>query len=401
MPTVTVAGAHGQTVTLNFDSKANAALAGKLAAAITAGVDSGAIVPAVDTDGPPPVLPAGKIGEFVQTQSGPTILPHGYKAFLDTAANAVVIGSGDKDESVLSSTGNLRFFAGAGSGTVAAGGGNNDIFITPTDKGGWSINTGNGDDNIFALGSGNDTISAGGGRNHIVLGDGQDRVLASGDYSDLVDGNASRLVFLGNSGSATIFGGTGSDTFSGGTGPDYVQGGSAGKNFLAGGTGLATLIGGGDGDLLIAGGSVGQLLKAGQGNETLIGGSGSDTFDGGGKGSSTQIFGGMGNDTFVSAGGIATVTAGAASNLFVFVNSHSGGTEVINGFISGLDQVGLQDFHDRGVVRDVLRTQKVVDGNDTVTLPDHTKITFVGVRSLSESDFLVLGGKTDFKPPHS
>ena len=66
MATVTVSGAHGQTVTLNFDTNANAALAGQLAAAITAGVETGSIVPAVDTDGPPPPLAPGKIGEFVQ-----------------------------------------------------------------------------------------------------------------------------------------------------------------------------------------------------------------------------------------------------------------------------------------------------------------------------------------------
>ena len=40
----------------------------------------------------------------------------------------------------------------------------------------------------------------------------------------------------------------------------------------------------------------------------------------------------------------------------------------------------------------------VVDGNDTITLSDHTKITFVGVTSLSESDFTKIGGKHDFVP---
>src|SRR5689334_16449934 len=112
MPSATVTGAHGQTVTLNFDSNANAALASRLAAAITAGVQNGST--AVDTDGPPPALPPGKTGEFVQTQTGSTILPHGYKAFVDTAPNSIVFGSGGKDETVLSSTGNLDFIATGG-----------------------------------------------------------------------------------------------------------------------------------------------------------------------------------------------------------------------------------------------------------------------------------------------
>ena len=99
MPTVTVTGAHGQTVSLNFDTAANAALAQQLAAAITAGVQDGSILPAVDTDGPPPPLPPGATGLFVQDPSGLTILPPGYKAYVDTSPQAVVFGSGDGDES--------------------------------------------------------------------------------------------------------------------------------------------------------------------------------------------------------------------------------------------------------------------------------------------------------------
>ena len=407
MPSATVTGAHGQTVTLNFDSNANAALASRLAAAITAGVQNGSIIPAVDTDGPPPALPPGKTGEFVQTQTGSTILPHGYKAFVDTAPNSIVFGSGGKDETVLSSTGNLDFIATGGSGTVVAGGGNNVISIPQGDKGDWSINTGNGNDNVLASGGGDDTISAGGGHNRLELGTGKDfitslgndiivgstgqeTVAAFGDSSDYVVGNASNLFFVGNGGSATIFGGTGSDTVLGGSGPDYVVGGTAGHNLLMGGAGTATLIGGGDGDVLKAGlGSPGQALRAGLGNETLEGGHGSDTLYGGGKGSSTQIIGGKGNDTFVSAGGIATVTAAASSSLFAFVKSDPGGSSVINGFISGVDQIGLEGFKPNEA-KHALNSQNVVNGNDTITLSDHTKITFVGVTNLSESDFTTI-----------
>jgi len=415
MPTVTVAGANNQTVTLNFDSQSNAALANQLASVITAGVQNGSILPAVDTDGPPPALPPGKTGEFVQTLTGSTILPHGYKAFVNTAPNAVVFGSGDEDQAVLSSIANLDFIATGGSGTVVAGGGDNRVVIPAADDGNWSINTGNGDDNLLASGGGNDTISAGGGNNRIELGGGKDfitstgndiivgatgqeTVAAFGSASSFVVGNDSNLLFVGNGGSATIFGGTGSDTYFGGGGPDYVQGGTDGHNFLIGGSGAATLVGAGDGDILKAGiGSPGQVLRAGLGNETLEGGSGSDTFYGGGKGSSTQIIGGTGNDTFFSAGGTATVTAGAASNLFVFTKSDPGGSDVIQGFISGLDQIGLEGFKGNEVAR-ALKSQTVVDGNDTITLSDHTTITFVGVTSLSESDFTTIGGKQNFAP---
>jgi len=110
MATVTVAGAHGQTVTLSFDTNANAVLAQKLADAITSGVQAGSILPAVDTDGPPPPVPAGKTGEFVITENGAVILPQRYDAVVNTANDAIVFGSGDAGESVLSSIGNLTFF---------------------------------------------------------------------------------------------------------------------------------------------------------------------------------------------------------------------------------------------------------------------------------------------------
>lgn len=73
---------------------------------------------------------------------------------------------------------------------------------------------------------------------------------------------------------------------------------------------------------------------------------------------------------------------------------------MINGFIKGLDQVGLQDFRP-GEIDRALDSQRTSGQSTTITLSDNTKITFVGVRSLSESDFVTIGGKTDFKPPHS
>jgi Ca2+-binding RTX toxin-like protein len=403
MPTVTVAGANAQTVTLSFDTNANAVLAGKLAAAITAGVQGGTILPAVDTDGPPPPLPPGTTGEFVQTEDGLTVLPHGYKAFVNTAPDAVVFGSGDNGESVLSSVGNLTFFAAKGSGTVVAGGGNNLIAVQPSDKGPWSINTGNGDDTVVASGSGNDTINAGGGKNAISLGSGRDVVTSTGDdtvtaasghetiaaigkNSDLIFGNSSQLFFVATGGSATVFGGTGSDTFFGGKGPDLVHGGTGGDNFLFAGTNTATLFGGGSGDQLFAAGDKGQALHAGTGNETLFGGfaSGSDTFYGGAG--SDQITGGAGNDTFVAGTGSATMAGGTGADLFVFIKGQAGGKDLIQNFASGVDTVSLSGYGP-GAVANALATQKNVAGSTTITLSDSTKITFSGVPSLHPSDF--------------
>ncbi len=396
MPTVTVAGANGQTVTLSFDTDANAILASKLAAAISAGVQAGTIVPASDTEGPPPPLNPGQTGEWVQTNTGFTALSPGYKAVVDNAPNAVIFGSGDADESVLSGAGNLTFVAAAGSGTVVAGGGNNSIILLPTDKGNWSINTGNGDDNILAMGS-NDTINAGGGHNAIMLSNGSDVVTSTGDdtvlagsgletitalpgSSDVVYGDSSQLFFVGTlGGPATIYGGSGSDTFFGGTGPNLVYGGTSGNNFLFAGTGAATLFGGGNGDELFAQGSAGQALHAGAGNETLFGGfaSGADTFYG--SAGRTEMVGGSGNDTFV------------------FTNGQAGGNDLIQGFTSGPDKIDLQGYGSKEVSK-ALDSQVQHDGSVTITLSDHTRITFAGISSLSASDFITSGGGTSGKP---
>lgn len=406
MPTVTVAGANGQIVSLNFDSASNAVLAQKLAFAITTGVAAGTIIPAVDTDGTPPPVPGGKIGEWVQTQDGTTILPPGYKAIVDTAPDAVIFGPGDTGESVLASSGDLTFFASAGSGTVAAGGGDNRIVLFTSDKGAWSINTGNGNDMVLAEGSGNDTINAGRGDNSITLGNGNDLVLSTGDdtvlaggghetvsatgkHHDLIYGGSSKLFFVTTEGSATVFGGSGSDTFFGGKGKDLVYGGTGGNNFLFAGTGQATLFGGGDGDQLFGNGTKAQALHAGAGNETLFGGFGADTFYG--SAGSTQMFGGFGSDTFVAGTGAATITAGLTGNLFVFTNGQAGGTESISGFVSGRDQIDLQGYGKNEVTK-ALKSQTIGSGGDTITLSDHTTITFAGINSLSASDFVTTSG---------
>ncbi len=406
MPTVTVAGAHGQIVSLDFDTAANAVLAQKLASAITAGVDNRSIVPAVDSDGTPPPVPSGKTGEWVQTHPGTTILTPGYTAVVDTAPDATILGSGDNGESILSSIGNLTFFASSGSGTVAAGGGDNRIVLFNSDTGAWQINTGEGNDNIVAENTGNNTISAGSGKNSIMLGRGSDLVLSTGDdrivassgqetisatgmHDVLVYGNASNVFFVTDLGAATVVGGSGSDTFFGGKGTDLVYGGTGGNNFLMAGTGAATLFGGGNGDQLFGSGTITQALHAGAGNETLFGGMGGDTFYG--SSGSTQIFGGFGADTFVAGTGAETITSGFTSNLFEFTNGQVGGSESIQGFVSGRDVIDLQGYRTSEVTH-ALKSQHLTAGGDVITLSDHTTITFAGITNLTAGDFVTSGG---------
>ena len=95
MPNVTVAGAGGATVTLSFDSAANALLAKSLAGAITVGVGNGSIVPASSKNGLPPPVPGGTTGEWVQQTNGATFLPNDYAAIVSTAKKATIFGTGE------------------------------------------------------------------------------------------------------------------------------------------------------------------------------------------------------------------------------------------------------------------------------------------------------------------
>jgi len=93
MPSVTIVGTNSQSVSLNFDSSSNFALASQIAAQITAGVAAGTMVPASDVNGTPPAVGAGKIGVYYQTQTGTVVIPSGYAVDVVTRqGNAVVLG---------------------------------------------------------------------------------------------------------------------------------------------------------------------------------------------------------------------------------------------------------------------------------------------------------------------
>lgn len=431
---VTVLGSQGKTITLNYDTSSNVNLARELAGQITAGIQALRIVAVSDTTVPLPTMPHGVTGEYVQEYSGITMLPKGYAAYVTTAPTAVVFGSGDQNESILSGdTTNLTFIAASGSGTVAAGGGTDRIMIGAGNRGDWSLNTGNGNDVILALGSGNDTISAGGGHNAISLGTGSNLVVSTGDdtivasggthltgsgnddrhgsggdsdrddipsrpntidasgaSSDIVYGGSSDLVFVGGFGGATIFGGSGSDTYFGGTGGSQaIHGGTSGNNFLFAGTGAATLFGGGNGDQLFAYGNQNQTLIAGFGQETLSAAfsSGNDLLIAGSG--NVSLIGGSGADTFVGGSGHDTVfAANPGAALFEFIKGQAGGTELVENVFGAADvHIHLSGYAANEVTH-ALASQHAHDGGVILSLSDGTKVTFENVTRLTSSNFV-------------
>jgi Ca2+-binding RTX toxin-like protein len=405
---VTVQGSADRTITLGFDPKQNFALAEQIAARINAGIAAGTIATEFDSDGTPPTLPGSVTGALVQTESPLVSLPPGYTIDLVTKhGDAVVFGNGAAGETILSDVKtDLTFLAASGSGTVVAGGGTNRLSVGGS--GDWSLFTGAGNDIIAAMGAVNATIGAGGGHNSILLGNGMDDIIstgkdtiqagsgaetvdATGARRDLVQGNDSKLVFIGGAGGATILGGSGSDTYLGSSGSTHrqlIEGGTGGNNFLFAGNGAATLIGGGNNDQLFANGGHHQLLIAGSGNETLSAafGTGADTLKAGSG--NDLLIGGSGSDTFVGGSGHATVQAGFGNQLFEFINHEAGGSVLVQGIFDPSSLKIDLDGYGANAVSEALASQKVVNGSVMIGLTDGTKITFQDVTSLSKSNFV-------------
>jgi len=387
MPFVTVIGAGGSTVTVPYTTTQNVAIARQIAANITASVLAGNTVAHQDLT---PPLPAGKTGEFVKTIDGLSVMPAGYSDVVNVSKNAIIYGSGDNGQQILSGTGNLTFFSFAGSGTLAGGGGDNSIYIAATDTGSWDINTDVGHNQIVDFGTGASSISPGGGSNLVQLGGGQytvnstgndtvvggtgaETVGVTGTASDVVVGHSSDLNFINGQGASTVLGQAGSDTIFAGFGGGLYKGGSAGNNLLQGGFGAATLQAGGNNDTLIAGpGAAPQALFAASGSETLDG-----------SGSS-------GADTFYGGSGHATINLGLGTNIVGFIDGSAGGTDIVNSFASGTDTINLHGYPS-GEVSNVVGNQTLSGGNVTISLSDGTQVTFTSLgHLLTSSDFTTI-----------
>jgi hypothetical protein len=281
MPTVTVQGASGHAITLNYDSQQATNLAQRLADSITAQLRSGRLVEednmAPTISGATPGTSLGAVdsvfgagfgqvlgdifgnsqssarpasGEFVQTQDGSFTLPGGYSAVVEAAANATVSGSLDDRSTVLAGSGNFTFDPSAGSGTVLAGGGADSINLASDTIGLWRVALGNGDDTVtlgsspsfVSLGTGNDQVNLGSGeavienqgnttitgaQGTITVGQGNHLVLSLDGSEAVLSGSiAQQLETLLNAGTgnATLGGGKSSDDLS-----SYFHGNSTGR----------------------------------------------------------------------------------------------------------------------------------------------------------------------------
>ena len=110
------------------------------------------------------------------------------------------------------------------------------------------------------------------------------------------------------------------------------------------------------------------------GNDSLVAGSGKD-----------QLIGGSGNDTFYGGTGASTMMGGSGDNIFAFVKSLNGGTDLVVNFTSA-DKISLVDFG-KHAVEQALASQTFAPEGVTITLSDNTRVTFAGISELTKHDF--------------
>lgn len=123
-----------------------------------------------------------------------------------------------------------------------------------------------------------------------LLGEGDDRLIASASAFNLAFGEGGNDRANGGRAKDVLVGGGGRDVLNGASGRDSLQG-NAGDDRLAGGAG-ADIVSGNAGNDLLLGGPGADVLGGGTGRDRLRGGSGRD-----------QLFGGAGRDELSGGAG--------------------------------------------------------------------------------------------------
>jgi Ca2+-binding RTX toxin-like protein len=187
------------------------------------------------------------------------------------------------------------------------------------------LDTGDGDDHIYAS-IGNDTIYAGNGHDNITALGGNDLIYA-GEGDDLISGNDGKDRVYGENGNDRTWGGAGNDWVDGGLGKDIVHGGDGVDTVsyaervhpvLVDATGTGKGEQNDDGE-------AGELDFIDGDNEVIIGGKGNDVLQGSADpnnnfgatfNANNKLVGGAGNDTLIGLDGNDTLDGGRGTDIF-------------------------------------------------------------------------------------
>lgn len=216
------------------------------------------------------------------------------------------------------------------------------------------------------------------GRGTVIAGSGNDSIDITGKGKIIV-GSGWDTLTLKSGGVIEEFGKSGHDTIHLGSGHYTWDIDVQGKATVTGSFGTATISGG---SLVVDPTAQLSTLTAEGGSMTLIGSSGTEFIGGAG---STQMVGGKGNETFVGGSGHDTMVAGTGHDIFEFLKSNAGGSDLIQNFVSGHDQLYLE-----GESLSWLKSHHDIStahGNTYISLDGgKTTIELQGVTSLSSSN---------------
>ena len=160
-----------------------------------------------------------------------------------------------------------------------------------------------------------------------------------------------------------------SDTIATGYSNATISGGSGGSGLLVfGGTGTLDFVGG-TGAATVVAGSGAASITSGSGGGELVGGSGADS-----------IVGGSGDDTVFAGSSTETLGGGGGHDIYSFVSSLTHGSADVILHFNANDTVYLTGYgaNDAAIA---LSNAASAGGNTTITLADHTQVTFLNVPS--------------------
>jgi Ca2+-binding RTX toxin-like protein len=381
---VTVPGASSSVIVNPYNTPFNLQIAQEIANVLSVAQTNSKLLVSSFTPGSAlPAVPMGEVGEIAVTvATGSISVPSGYG--FTAIGPTLEGGTGVTGPFTVSGGGSLfvgnqntTYYgaAAAGSVSIAAGDGTDLIGLAPGST--YNVGLGNGNDTVYANGSG--TVTGGSGANLFFAdsSNGQNQINSYGAADTIVAGHGSVSVAT-HGASPLVYGGAGQLVYIG-------SAGTAGNPTIAGGSGTETLFGGAGQNITYTDGSNttqgANIIASGSGNETLNAGLAKYGVQMAIGSGSVDIIGSAAGDTIFGGSGAATVTTNGGSDLFVFGNvaGHTGGTDLITDFNTTKDTINLTGVS--------VTSSTGAAGSSIVTLSDGTKITFSGVTDPSKINF--------------
>jgi len=377
---VSVAGRSGAAITLTSGSQRVVGAGGDT---LIGGSGTGQVLDAIQNfaSGAESIV-GGSTADTIFGAPGSTVVG-GTNTYIDGTAGqmAIAVGSSATGVDTIFGTNAANTISGAASSPDTLTGGSGAVYVQALGK---------GDIVNFANQSGNATVNANTALNatpggvSVTLGSGGATVYGGigdtinlGSASQYADGATGKnKITLGSGGTDAVFGSNvagGADTFvGGGAALDFnVQSGGGDLINLSGSSASATVNAYKNGATEVA--NVNDTIMAGTGTDSVWGGQGDRI----GVGTSTSA---GGSHTFWHSTSIAGAAVAFGTN-DAAVGKTSNATATVTGFNTATDTVFYASRATSIVDAAIVASASSSGGNTTITLPDGTTMTFLGVAS--------------------